>query len=151
MHMVSEKDLNSAELATMRTSRSPTTVMTANGDVRTKKEATVYVKQLDLFVNVVLLEETAAVLALGKLCEEHWYTSHWKSGQNPHLIKNGTRIDCNISNCVPFMVPVTSTSSSSTTLSSASSPLSSQEQKIEIRYREKEMLRCSVKKEWRYE
>ena len=31
MHMVSKKDLNSAELATMRTSRSPTTVMTANG------------------------------------------------------------------------------------------------------------------------
>ena len=37
--MVSEKDLKSAELATMRTSRSPTTVMTANGE-RTKNEAT---------------------------------------------------------------------------------------------------------------
>ena len=43
MHMVSEKDLNSAELETMRTSRSPTTVMTANGEVRTSKEATVCV------------------------------------------------------------------------------------------------------------
>ena len=31
MRMVSERDLNSAELETMRTSRSPTTVMTANG------------------------------------------------------------------------------------------------------------------------
>ena len=37
MHMVSEKDLNSAELETMRTSRSPTTVMAANGQVRTNK------------------------------------------------------------------------------------------------------------------
>ena len=55
MHMVSEKDLNSAELETMRTSRSPTTVMTANGEVRTNKEATVYVKQIG--------------------------TYHWKSGQ----------------------------------------------------------------------
>ena len=35
MHMVSDKDLNSAELATTRTSRSLTTVMTANGKVRT--------------------------------------------------------------------------------------------------------------------
>ena len=29
-----------------------------------------------------------------KLCEEHGYTYHWISGQNPHLIKDGTRIDC---------------------------------------------------------
>ena len=35
MHMVSEKDLNTAELETMRTSRSSTTVMTANGEVLT--------------------------------------------------------------------------------------------------------------------
>ena len=41
MHTVSEKDLNSAELATMRTSKSPTTVMTANGEVQTIEEATV--------------------------------------------------------------------------------------------------------------
>ena len=31
MHVVSKRDLNSAELETMRTPRSPTTVMTANG------------------------------------------------------------------------------------------------------------------------
>ena len=35
VHMASEKDLNSAELETLRTSRRPTTVMTANGEVRT--------------------------------------------------------------------------------------------------------------------
>ena len=33
MHMVSKKDLDSAELETMTTSRGPTTVMTANGEV----------------------------------------------------------------------------------------------------------------------
>ena len=58
MHKVSKKDLNSAELETMRTSRSPTTVMTANGEVQTREEATVYVKELDLIVTVMLLEET---------------------------------------------------------------------------------------------
>ena len=68
MHMVSEKDLNSAELETMRTPRSSTTVMTANGEVRTNK-ATIHVKQLDLFDKVRLLHETPAVLSLGKLCE----------------------------------------------------------------------------------
>ena len=117
MHMVSKKDLNSAELETMRTSRSPTTVITANGEVQTREEAT---------VNVKLLEETPAVLSLEKLCEDHGYTHHWKSGQKPHLIKNCKRIDCNISNYVPFVVLGISASSSSTRPSSASSPSSSQ-------------------------
>ena len=44
MHMVSKGDLNSAELETMRTSKNPTTVMTANGEVQSREEATVYVK-----------------------------------------------------------------------------------------------------------
>ena len=118
MHMVSKRDFDSAELEAMRTSRSPTTVMTANGEVQTREEATVYVKQLrtnkkatvyvkplDLFVTVMLLQETPAVISLGKLCEEHGYTYHWKSGQKTHLIKNGKRIDCNVSNNVPFVVP----------------------------------------------
>ena len=69
--MVSNKDLNSAELETMRMSRNPTTVMTANGEVQTREDATIYVKDLDLFVTVMLLEETPAVLSVGKLCEDH--------------------------------------------------------------------------------
>ena len=51
LHMISEKDLNSAELETVTTSRSPTTVITANGDVQTHEGATVYVKELDLLDN----------------------------------------------------------------------------------------------------
>ena len=48
MHMVSKKDLNSAELETMRTSRSPTTVMTANCEVQTREEATVLCQAIGL-------------------------------------------------------------------------------------------------------
>ena len=103
MQMVSEKDLNSAELVTMRTSRKPTTVMTANGEVQTREEATLHVKQLDLLVKVMLLGQTPAVLSLGKLCEDHGYTYHWTSGQKPHLTKKGKRIDCITSNCVPSL------------------------------------------------
>ena len=114
MHMVSKRDLHSAELETMRTSRSPTTVLTANGEVQTREEATVHVKELDLFVTVMLLEETPAVLSLGKLCEDHGYTYHWTSGQKTHLTKKGKRIDCNISNYVPFVVSGLSPSSSTT-------------------------------------
>ena len=101
MQMVSDKDLNSAELETTRISRSPTTVMTANCEGQTREEATVYVKELDLFVTVVLLEETPAVLCLGKLCEDHGFSYHWSSGRKPHLTK---RININKSNYVSFVV-----------------------------------------------
>ena len=89
MHMVSKKDLDSAKLETIRISRNPTTVMTANGQVQTREETTVHVKELDSFVTVLLLEETPAVLSLWKLCEDHGYTYHWSSGQKPHLTKKG--------------------------------------------------------------
>ena len=63
--MLSKKDLNSAEWETVSFSASPTTVVTANGKVQTDDAATVYVKELDLFVTVKLLEDTQAVLSLG--------------------------------------------------------------------------------------
>ena len=86
------KDLNSAELETVRVSQNPTKEVTASGEVQTKEEVTVHVRELDLFVTVLLLEDTPAVLSLGKLCEDDGYNNHWTSGQKPHFIfKNGRR------------------------------------------------------------
>ena len=119
MHMVSKKDVDSAELETMRTSRSPTTLMTANGEVLTKGEATENVKELELFVTVMLLEETPAVLSLGKLCEDHGYTYHWTSGQKPRLTKKGKNIElCTI--CGSWFICEFSTTPSPTYPSSSS-------------------------------
>ena len=87
MHMISKKDLNSAELETLTTSCSPTIVITANGEVQTHEEATVYVKELDIFLTMKVLENTPAVLSLGKLCDENGYSYEWINGQKPHLIK----------------------------------------------------------------
>ena len=74
MHMVSMKDLNKAELETVRISKNPIMVVTANGEVQTKEEATVCVRELDLFVTVMLLENSPAVLSLGKLWKECGYS-----------------------------------------------------------------------------
>ena len=104
MHMISKKDLNSAEMDTLTKSCSPTIVITANGEVQTHEEATVYVKELDIFLTVKVLEHTPAVLSLGKLCDEHGYSYEWINGQKPHLIKNGIRIQCNTENFVPIVV-----------------------------------------------
>ena len=112
MHMISKKDLNSAEIDTLTKSCSPTIVITANGEVQTHEEATVYVRELDIFLTMKVLENTPAVLSLGKLCDEHGYSYEWINGQKPHLIKDGIRIQCNTENFVSIVVPGLSSSSS---------------------------------------
>ena len=105
MHMISRKDLSDAEMDTLTKSCSPTIVITASGEVQTHEEATVCVKELDIFLTMKVLENTPAVLSLGKSYE-------WIISQKPHLIKNGIRIPCNTENFVPIVVPGLSSSSS---------------------------------------
>ena len=59
-----------------------------------------------------VLENTPAVLSLGKLCDENGYSYEWINGQKPHLIKDGIRTICNTENFVPIVVPGLSSSSS---------------------------------------
>ena len=106
----------------MTKSCSPTIVITANGEVQTHEEAIVYVKELDIFLTMKVLENTPAVLSLGKLCDENGYSYEWINGQKPHLIKDGIRIICNTENFVPIVVPGL-TSSSSTSSSTSRTPL----------------------------
>ena len=149
-HMISKKDLSNAEMDTLTKSCSPTIVITANGEVQTHEEATVYVKELDIFLTMKVLDNTPAVLSLGKLCDENGYSHEWINGQKPHLIKDGIRIICNTENFVPIVVPGLSSSSSgsSSTLrtpmkqeshsssSSSSSPSSPTVGEIPVRGRE---------------
>ena len=108
---------------TLTNSCSPTIVITANGEVQTHEEATVYVKELDTFLTMKVLENTPAVLSLGKLCDENGYSYEWINGQKPHLINNGIQMHCNTVNFVPIVVPGLSASSSSS--SSTSTPMTS--------------------------
>ena len=120
-----------------------------NGEVQTQEEAIVYVKELDIFLTLFVLENTP-VLSLGKLCDENGYSYEWINGQKPHLIKNGIRIICNSENFVPFVVPGLSSSSSGSpstsrtpmrqeshsSSSSSSSPSSPTVGEISVRERE---------------
>ena len=56
MHMISKKDLSDAEMDTLTKSCSPTIVISANGEVQTHEEAIVYVKELDTFLTMKVLE-----------------------------------------------------------------------------------------------
>ena len=98
-----------------------------------------------------VLENTPAVLSLGKLCDENGYSYEWIYGQKPHLIKNGIRIPCNTENFVPIVVPGLSSSSSGSSstsrtpsrqeshCSSSSSTSSSSPTVSEIQTREREI------------
>ena len=72
-----------------------------------------------------VLDNTPAVLSLGKLCDENGYSYEWINGQKPHLNKDGIRIPCNTENFVPIVVPGLSSSSSAS--SSTSRTLMKQE------------------------
>ena len=97
-----------------------------------------------------VLENTPAVLSLGKLCDENGYSYKWINGQKPHFIKNGIRIPCNTENFVPIVFPGLSSSSSGSSStsktpsrqeshsSSSSSASSSSPTESEIQIRERE-------------
>ena len=112
MHMISKNDLSNAEMDTLTKSCSPTIVITANGEVQTHEETLVYAKELDIFLTMKVLDNTPAVLSLGKLCDENGYSYEWINGQKPHLIKDGIGIFCNAENFVSIVVPGLSSSSS---------------------------------------
>ena len=150
MHMISKKDLSKAEMDTLTKSCSLTIVITASGEVQTHEEEIVYVEELDMFLTMKVLENTPAVLSLGKLCDENGYSYEWINGEKPHLIKDGIRIFCNTVNFVPIVVPgmsISSSASSSTSRtplkqeshcssSSSSSPSSPTVGEIPVRERE---------------
>ena len=75
-----------------------------------------FVHDLNLFVTVQVLDETPAVLSLGKLCEDHGYFYEWVSGQKPRLTKDGKTIICKTDNFVRLVVPGLSTSLSQDSL-----------------------------------
>ena len=75
------------------------------------------------------LEDTLAVLSLGKFCEEHIYTHGWASGQKPHLTKQGKKISLQDgqfrNSCCSWIVANSGTSSSSTSIPQDSSSTTS--------------------------
>ena len=146
MHMISKKDLSDAEMDTLTKSCSPTMVITAYGEVQTHEEAIVYVKELDIFLTMKVIETRQQYCRSESFCDENGYSYEWINGQKPHFIKNGIWIPCNTENFIPIVVPGLSSGSSSTSKtpsrqeshsSSSSSSSSSSPTVSEIQTRER--------------
>ena len=84
MHMISKKDLSKAEMDTLTKSCNPTIVITANGEVQTHEEAIVYVKELDMFLTMQVLENTPAQ----KYCRSESFAMKTGTPTNGSMVKN---------------------------------------------------------------
>ena len=76
--------------------------MNANGTVE-NKEGTVYIADLDIFVFVKFVDDSPAVLSLGRLCETMGHSYSWKAGEQPSLINDGVTFNCRSENNVPVV------------------------------------------------
>ena len=120
MHMISKKDLNDAEMDILTKSCSPTTVITANGEVQTHEEATVCQRIGHILDNESFRKPTSRIVA--------WKALWWKRillwmdqwSKTTFHLKTVIRIQCNTENFVPIVVPGLSTSYSSSLPSSTS-------------------------------
>ena len=71
LHIMSESQFSSGEKDTLRRSKEPTVITTANGKAESTEEA---VNDLDVLVTVMLLEDSPAAPSLGLSCEEMGYS-----------------------------------------------------------------------------
>ena len=119
--MMSNRELSSGKMDTVKKVQNLAVVLTANEEVQTHEEAQVVVHDLNLFTTVQVLEETPAVLSRGKLCVDQRYSCEWVSDQEPRLTEDGKSIICEKDNFVPLVVPglftIPKSSSSSASLS----------------------------------
>ena len=129
MHTISRKHLNFAQLETFGISRCPSTVITANGEVKTHEEATVYVWELDLFLTAKkssnIRQQCYRSESFARITDVHMMGPMVKT---PCLIQTGIRIQCNTENYVPIVVSGLSTTSSSSNSYGTTPPTSSQQE-----------------------
>ena len=102
---MSIRDVTPEEQETIQKSKDPMVTMTANGTTHTTEDVTVYVCDLDMFVQVQWLKESPALLSLGKLCEENGCSYAWHPGQPSYFIKNGKNIECRTVKHIRLVVP----------------------------------------------
>ena len=116
MHMLRRKDLNLAEMDTLRRSTNPHNVGDGQWKQTRKHKST-----FTIFVTVQSLEDTPAVLSLGKFCEENGYSYVLQNGQQPRLTTNWKEM------VVPLVVLGLSSSSGPSSSSTSPAELTHQE------------------------
>ena len=103
LHTRSKGELTSDQKDTIRRSKEPTVITSANRKPASTEEATVHGNDLDVFVTMILLEDSPAVSFLGLFFEETGYSNERKKGEPPSLIKDGEVTRCKPQIHVPIV------------------------------------------------
>ena len=105
IHMMKKKDLSEAEKDTLTKSCSPTIVISANGQVQTNEETTVYVKELDIFLTMKSSKIRQQYYRSGSFCDENGYSNRMdQQSKTTSHFTDGIRIICNTENFVSIVV-----------------------------------------------
>ena len=107
-HIADRKNLTKVEQLTIRGLDEPISLNTANGYIEATQYAYVHALELDMTVKVILLENSPAVLSLGRLCRQNNFELRWPGGipspsNGPILIKNKKIYNLFAQNDVPHI------------------------------------------------
>ena len=83
-HLAGRTSLSQSEQATVRKAARPHKLRTANGVINVDETLPITTDATGN-VEVLLLENSPAVLSLGRLCMEHGFAFEWKPGMRPTL------------------------------------------------------------------
>ena len=130
MHMVSKKELNSAELETVRVSKKSDDGDEGQRRGANKRRSHCACQRIGLIRDSDASgRNTRISFAPEHLCKDHGYIYHWTSGQQPHVHQKGKKIGSKKTNDVSSVVPGLSTISF-TSSTPTSSTFSSQDSVI---------------------
>ena len=131
-HLMQFGDLTPSEYKTMRKMEVSILLETANGEIESEYETEIWVHELKMFVTAVLLDDTPAVLSLGKLVEQNGFDYIWKTRTVPFLQKGTLKVFCYPVHDVPFICTSTPAESNLVPASSSQSPADKEaERKLE--------------------
>ena len=102
-HLIDPKDLTTAERRTIRKLSNPEFMQGAGGEVCADEAADVYVVELDVTVEALLLQDSPTVLSLGQLCDHDGFNFHWLSRKPAYLEREGQIFHCQPIHDVPYI------------------------------------------------
>ena len=98
LHLVDKKECTSTELSTLRRLPKAIELHTANGGIYADEEVRIHVDELGIWVWALALDDTPAVLSLGKLCTENNFRYEWEPSGSPYLqLADGPKIYLDVS------------------------------------------------------
>jgi hypothetical protein len=105
-HLVSKESLSQKERKSVSKLPFPIEIQTANGTVFIKECCDIYVHDLGIKLKAMLLNDTIAVLSLGRLVEDNQFKFDWHPGGQATLISpDGKSTRCPAQHNVPFIFP----------------------------------------------